>query len=130
MKFSLAILLCLFAAGCATSTIESRRKERLASYNALPPDQKQLVDQGQIKVGMSTDAVYIAWGKPGEVLKGASESGETITWAYFDTYLQEIHYWGWRRVRTDFYPVHYVRAKVVFVNGVVKEWQTYPGPGY
>src|SRR5262245_3355725 len=61
VKFSLAIIFCLFAAGCTTSTIESRKKERLAIYTALPPDQKQLVDHGQIKVGMGPDAIYIAW---------------------------------------------------------------------
>jgi len=30
----------------------------------------------------------------------------------------------------DYYPSTYVRAQVVFVNGVVKSWQTYGAPPY
>ena len=55
------LFVCVLLAGCATSTIESRKKERAATYGALPLEQKEFVDKGQIKVGMSQDAVYIAW---------------------------------------------------------------------
>jgi hypothetical protein len=124
------LLVGLLLAGCASSTVQSRRQERPAAYEALPTESRELVDQGQIKAGMGMDAVYIAWGKPGEVLKGGNETGETVTWDYFGTYLQEIQYWGYRRLRTDFYPVRYLRIQVVFANGVVKQWQTFPAPGY
>jgi hypothetical protein len=31
------------------------------------------------------DAVYIAWGKPSQVLQGESSQGSTITWLYTGT---------------------------------------------
>ncbi len=52
----------LCATGCATSTIESRSRERAAAYAALSPEWRDLVSHGQIKVGMPMDAVYVAWG--------------------------------------------------------------------
>lgn len=62
----LALLICT---GCATSTIQTRKQERHGIYSALPPEERNLVDQGRINVGMSKDAVYIAWGKPSEILQ-------------------------------------------------------------
>ena len=141
MKHSLFFLACLLiATGCATSTVESRKKERLPSYNALPPDQKQLVDQGQIKVGMSPDAVYIAWGPPSEILESENEQGHWTTWVYHGQVMEESRYWTYREVardgttflerhlESDYFPRSYVRAEINFQNGIVKSWRTLPAP--
>ena len=90
MKTSLCLLLAsLLLTGCATITLQTRKQERDAAYSQLPPDQKAAVDSGQITVGMSMDAVYIAWGKPSQVLVAESSKGSTVTWLYQATYLQE-----------------------------------------
>ena len=128
--------------GCASSTIESRKKERLDAYNQLAPEERAEVDQGQIKVGMNADAVYIAWGKPSQVVAGESGQGPLATWLYFGTYFQgypywhysyygwgcghpyyAAPYWGWGY---DYYPHNYVRAEVRFENNKVKEWRSMP----
>lgn len=129
----------LLLAGCATSTVEKRRQERPAAYANLSPEFRSLVDQGRIKVGMSKDAVYIAWGKPSEVIQGESSSGPIETWLYYGSYLQEYSYWRyndyWYRggyfagapyMDYDYYPQYYVRGDVTFENGVVKSWRTMP----
>lgn len=126
------LLLC----ACATSTIETRRKERAAAYAALSPEMKQLVDQGQIKVGLSMDAVYVAWGPPAETLQSESDQGAATTWLYHGSWMQETRYWSYRegnRHGTAFLeryydPRDYVRAEIIFVNGVVKSWRTLPQP--
>jgi hypothetical protein len=140
VKVFVAILFCLAAAGCATSTIESRKKERMASYNALPPDQKQLVDQGQIKVGMGADAVFIAWGPPSEVLESETEQGRWTTWVYHGQVMEESRYWTYREIardgttflerhlESDYFPRSYVRAEISFQNNMVKSWRTLPQP--
>ena len=145
MKNIFVLLACVFLAGCATSTIEKRRTQRYAGYGSLTPEQKAAVDAGQIKVGMSTDAVYIAWGKPTQAVMSESSEGALTTWLYYDTYLQGYSYWthgypydGRRhyyyepgpRFQHDYNPVPYVQREVIFEKGVVRQWRTLPRPGY
>lgn len=132
----LAFALCV---GCATrSTIQSRQQERTAAYAALTPEYRALVDQGQIKSGMSEDAVYLAWGRPAEVLKGESGGNSAVTWLYARTGTQERRYWKLRgsdpanlrdayrflpTVESENVPMRFTSAEVVFENGVVKSWR-------
>ena len=75
--FSCTVLfVCLLLTGCAsTATVESRKKERATGYSALTPEFKSLVDTGQIRKGMTEDAVYIAWGKPAQILQQENAQG-------------------------------------------------------
>ena len=125
------VLASLWLAGCATSsTLDSRKQERAAAYASLPAELKTLVDQGQIKVGMSVDAVYIAWGAPAEVLHSEDQSGGATVWVYYGGWMEETRYWSPRHLLRDYQPRTFVRAEVVFVNGVVKSWRTLPQPAY
>lgn len=138
-----------FLCGCAT-TIADRKKERLAEYSQLPPEAQSLVDQGQIKVGMPKDAVYIAWGKPSQIIQGESPEGRSETWVYQNSALYPYHYWNYgsgglygvgpSRYRyydyalpyydVDWAPVYYVSAEVQFENDRVKSWRSMPRPPY
>lgn len=115
--------------GCASMpSLSKRKQERYAAYEALPPDQKALVDTGRVKAGMNTDAVYIAWGNPSQIVSGGNAAGETTTWFYQGGYVDEQRYWGAYRLHYYYTPRTYIRAQVVFANGVVREWQTFPEP--
>ncbi len=138
----LAFVLCVV--GCATrNTIQSRQQERAVAYAALTPEHHALVDHGEIKWGMSQDAVYIAWGSPSEVLKGESGANSTTTWLYAWTAAQERRYWNfhhhdpadvsnaYRQLPTqdsEYVPVRYTHAEIVFENGVVKNWRQITPP--
>jgi hypothetical protein len=137
----LAIVLLAILAGCTTSTIETRRGEKAAAYNALSPEEKQFVDEGQIKVGMSADAVYIAWGQPAEVLEAEDATGHVTTWRFYGSWMQESRYWAYRETRrggadlylerylvSDYQPRDYVRAEINFKEGKVLSWRTLPRP--
>lgn len=137
----LIALLALALLGCATSnTPEKRREERPAAYAALTADLRLLVDNGQIKVGMGVDAVYIAWGKPSQVLESENERGKVTTWLYEGGWMKETRYWAYRQMGTgsdlylerylinDYQPRTYIRAQLRFVDGKLKEWQTLPRP--
>jgi outer membrane protein assembly factor BamE (lipoprotein component of BamABCDE complex) len=142
VKSYLAILMAVAVVltGCKSSTVETRRAERPDAYAALQPDQRQLVDQGQIKVGMSEDAVYIAWGKPAQVVTSEDQSGRTTTWLYHGSVLEENRYWSYREVSRDgrvyleryldrdYNSRDYVSSEIVFQNGVVLRWRTLPRP--
>jgi len=138
------LILFLVFAGCATkSTIESRRVERSSAYDTLPADQKTMVDAGQIRVGMSADAVYIAWGKPNEILESEDpQQGHLTFWRYYGSWLQENRYWAYREVNrgprggiyleryltSDYSPRDYVRSEIVLKDGKVISWRTLPKP--
>jgi hypothetical protein len=135
-KLILLLMMGGLAAGCATSTIESRRRERAAAYDALSPEWRESVSQGQIQIGMPMDAVYVAWGKPSEILAHESNNGTLTRWRYYGTSYQEIRRWTYpdygnvrhgsdsmTRVEPDYVPTTYIRAQVIFEQGVVKRWQ-------
>jgi hypothetical protein len=132
LRFTLPTLLTLLTiltfAGCASSSISSRKQERSAAYASLAPDLKNLVDRGQIKVGMTSDAVYIAWGPPSDVVQSESGSGASTVWLYNGGWMEENRYWSHRHLMRDYQPRTYVRAEVIFVNGVVTQWRTLPQP--
>ncbi len=140
MKNLLAVLIAVVIfSGCATSTVETRKKEKYTAYAGLAPDARSLVDQGRIKVGMPMDAVYIAWGPPGQTVEGESEQGPVTFWRYFGTEMVEHRFWSYRsyvyghRVISepyldfDYYPRSYESAEVSFANGLVKNWRKMDG---
>ena len=138
----LTLVLALSFAGCATPTLESRKKERLAAYNALSPEMKQLVDKRLIKIGMSSDAVYISWGPPSEILESETAQGHETTWIYQGQWMEESRYWTYREVphngnpflerhlESDYTARNYIKAEIVFsgANPTVVRWRTLPMP--
>lgn len=135
----LAVALSLLA-GCATDSIERRGKERAAAYAALSPDDQRLVNAGLVRVGMSEDAVYIAMGRPTQVVRAGDAGGESTTWLYYGGYMQATRYWAYRETGrgdelflerylvTDYQPQTYLRAEITFVQGRVARWRTLPQP--
>lgn len=131
----------VLVSGCATSTIESRKQERITVYSGLTHEQKAIVNSGQIKIGMPMDAVYIAWGSPSQIITGENAQGLSTTWLYYGTFFEDYSFWTYRgyfyghRYYSDPYlaysyqPRGYVRAEVKFQAGVVKEWRCLPQPG-
>jgi hypothetical protein len=129
-QWFVGLLAVLVLAGCAsTSTVQSRKQEKYAAYQALSPEMKTAVDQGRVTAGMPMDAVFIAWGKPSQVVSGGgNQLAESVTWLYQHNYLQQTEYLGARGVYYGYTPGAYTHAQVVFVNGIVVQWQTFPSP--
>ncbi|HAV62928.1 MAG TPA: hypothetical protein DCY13_11255 [Verrucomicrobiales bacterium] len=141
-SLSLMVAALLLAGACATKpTVETRRQERADAYAILPADQRALVDQGQIKVGMNEDAVYIAWGKPAQQLVSEDASGRRVTWLYHGTTTDEYVAWRFyevpgpngthlaRRLDRDFNVREYISAELVFRDGALESWRTLARPG-
>jgi hypothetical protein len=127
-SFASLALFCLALTGCATATVETRKKEQASVYASLPPEQKALVDQGKIQVGMAPEAVSLAWGPPSDVLESETAQGHNTIWVYYGQWAEETRYWIGRRLESDYAPRSYVRAEIVFQNGVVASWRTLPKP--
>ncbi len=74
----------LILAGCATP--ESRIKKHPELFEALPVDMQESVSKGQINVGFTEDAVFLALGKPDRTYTRQTEAGTTEIWSYVDFY--------------------------------------------
>ena len=64
------------------STIESRISEHPEIYRNLSSRDQALVNQGQIRYGMSRNAVWLAWGSPDSKVIGNMRGDSTETWIY------------------------------------------------
>jgi len=123
----------LILAGCATrGTVQSRKQERANGYAALTPEFQKLVDEGRIRRGMSEDAVYIAWGKPAQIVQQEDARGVLTIWLYEGGWMEETRWWpNYSRTPVNEYqPRTYVSAELVFVKGVLESWRTLPQPTY
>jgi hypothetical protein len=129
-------------AGCAaSSTVATRKVERAAAFGALAPEEQALVDQGQIRVGMNPDAVYVAWGQPAQILKSGDATGEITTWLYTSTTSDTYRSWHYREyprrdgstyldrsMDVDYAFRDYVSAELVFRDGKLERWRMLPKP--
>ena len=64
------------------STIESRISENPEFYRNLSSRDQALVNQGHIRAGMSTNAVWLAWGSSDSKIIGNMRGHFTETWIY------------------------------------------------
>src|SRR5947209_16148600 len=55
-------------------TLENRITEHQDIFNSLSPRDQALVRQGQIRSGMSMNAVWLAWGSPSAKTSGEMRS--------------------------------------------------------
>jgi hypothetical protein len=70
----------LIFTGC--STPQTRISENPNLYQGLSHRDQALVSQGQIRIGMSRTAVWLAWGSPDRRIIGNMGAGLTETWVY------------------------------------------------
>ena len=81
------VILCLLPAllftACATNPAEQRVKKYPERYAGLSSRDKDLVLRGEVAEGMSQDAVFLAWGRPGRVMAGSRNGRGSERWAWF-----------------------------------------------
>lgn len=88
--FSL-LLAALLLAGC--STIQDRARERAAALDTLPAPMREAALKGQLREGMTTDAVYVALGRPSRVITGVEKGLQRERWVYTQMESREISAW-------------------------------------
>ncbi len=90
MRAPTALLVLLIAliglSGC--NTFDRRAQEKADVFATLSPEDQARLEQKVIRVGDTTDMVYIALGHPDERRQTATADGETIAWIY-NRYWQE-----------------------------------------
>ena len=73
------------------STPQTRISEHSDLYQTLSQKDQALVSQGQIRIGMSRTAVWLAWDAPDRKIIGNMGGGRTETWIY--TYYASYPYY-------------------------------------
>ena len=82
----------LFFTSCETT--ESRISKHPETYQRLSTRDQALVSQGQIRPGMSQNAVWLAWGSPDRKITGNMRGHATETWIYITYETAPYPYWG------------------------------------
>ena len=82
LRFSLGLLAALLLVQCASSTPQTRIHRNPQLYANLSTRDRQLVNSGVIREGMTRDAVFLAWGRPDSVTAGTNRGRETENWTY------------------------------------------------
>jgi hypothetical protein len=99
-------------------------------YQGLSPRDQALVSQGQIRPGMSMDAVWLAWGTPEQKVPGPMRSSETWVYLRYETppsYGGPYYYgpFDWSYIPPKF---PYPSKGVTFANGRVVFFRHLPSP--
>ena len=101
-------------------------------YQHLSPKDQTLVSQGQIRPGMTMDAVWLAWGTPEQEIPGDAHGRPTETWVYLryetpPSYGVPYYYgpFDWSYIPPKF---PYPSKGVTFANGRVVFFRHLPSP--
>jgi hypothetical protein len=120
----------LALSGCATTG--ARISQNPDMYQRLSPRDQALVSQGQIRPGMTTDAVWLAWGTPDQKIPGNRRGEPTETWVYLryetpPSYGGPYYYgpFDWTYIPPKFV---YPSKGVTFSNGRVVFFRYLPSP--
>jgi hypothetical protein len=141
VKAKWCALICItMLALCGCSTVQSRIQERRAVFDRLPPPQQRLVTRGEVREGMSRDAVYMAWGKPDEIWRGTRHGAPIEVWTYYIASQEVLPHYTYvprlirrHHVLDTIYDPQYVThwypyRSVNFENGRVAAWQQSADP--
>src|SRR5438552_7355418 len=82
----------LILASC--STTETRISKHPEIYQSLSARDQAMVSQGQIRAGMSLNAVWLAWGSPDRKIVGNMRGRPTETWIYINYTTYPGPYYG------------------------------------
>jgi len=72
----------LVASSCVPITPQTRIQKHPALYAALSPNERNLVERGELAKGMSRDAVFLAWGAPAMSYEGYHQGKASMRWDY------------------------------------------------
>ncbi len=108
------------------STTETRISKHPEIYQNLSARDQALVSQGQIRAGMSANAVWLAWGSADRKVVGSMHGRATETWVYVN-YATAPYYGPYYSYIPPSIP--YPAKIVSFVSGRVVSFQ-YLAPPY
>jgi hypothetical protein len=81
---SLLLAAVVFAAGCVSSTPQSRIDANRGAYADYPPEVRRFIREGRVDVGFTAEMAEMALGRPGRKLSRQEADNETSEiWIYY-----------------------------------------------
>ncbi len=102
----MAMAVGLAAVACAPSTPQARIAQNPEKFEALPTRDRELVERGELRRGMSQDAVLLAWGAPGQQYQGSKNGKSAARWDYLGS---RPVYSNWSGIGYGYGPYGYSR---------------------
>lgn len=84
-----AVCAALLLSGCVTT--QTRINQHPEIFQSLSPSDQALVSRGEVRPGMSQNAVWLAWGTPEQKIPGNVHGRLAETWVYM-TYTDAYPY--------------------------------------
>ncbi len=81
IRLCLALIIATLFVQCS-STPKTRIENNPQMFAKLSTKDRQLVNHGLIREGMTRDAVFLAWGRPDTVSVGINRGRESENWTY------------------------------------------------
>lgn len=115
--------LAIMLASCA-SPIQRRVEHNPQLFAKLSDNDKHLVQTGQVREGMTKEAVFLAWGTPARTSAGKRDGKPYERWHYLDyqpVFVDGyaagfgIGYWGHRHSFAYYDPFYYPAPSVEYV---------------
>lgn len=79
-KFYLPLMAAFLLAGC--STPQSRARGHAELMESLSPEDRALIEAGEVDLGFTREMVEVALGEPDRTYVERTAEGETVIWAY------------------------------------------------
>ena len=109
--------LVLLLSSCQTGA-ENRISQNPALYKKLSTKDRALVAAGDVREGMSKDAVYLAWGRPDMVRESSTTGNISESWAYFITRPVPTSSLSYANVYRPFYGRYGVHPRFGYCRGI------------
>jgi len=140
----LLLMTSLMLMSCSTSNPGTRIEKNLSVYQKLSHEQQELVRKGEIQEGMTSEAVFLAWGHPDSKVSGQEKGQRFERWDYlalapvyrngfYGDFGMGFGHGPYRRNGRHAYPIYqgvtaidyipYPTASVEFQNNQVVSWQ-------
>lgn len=74
----------LLAAGCVTSTPQTRISKHREAFRGFPSEVQRKISAGIVDVGFTPEMVRLALGEPNREFSRQTESGSAEVWVYHD----------------------------------------------
>jgi hypothetical protein len=109
--------LALLVSACQTGA-ENRISQNPALYKKLSATDRGLVATGDVREGMSKDAVYLAWGRPDMVRESSTAPNISESWAYFVTHPLPSSSLSYANIYRPFYGRYQIQPRFGYCRGI------------